>query len=79
MSNPPSDPLDEWIQQQREQPTPEISPDFADSILQKIDSPSSDYKTDFRKILLSSAAILVAGAIGFLRVEMILRLFTTSI
>lgn len=79
MNESPDDILEEWVRNRRTAESPSASPDFADSTMRKIESQQQQEGLRFREILLRAAALVMAGAVGFLRIELILQFLVASL
>ena len=71
--------LNQCITERRNHPVPEPSHDFADRVLQQVGHDSRPFAHRMRDGFLKFAAVLVAGAVGFLRIEIVLQFLVYSL
>ena len=80
MNEEDSSDIDAWIEAQQRATPPALPPDFADTILERITESKAlpETKNRFPVYLMRAAAVVAAGAVGLLRIELILHLLILS-
>ena len=69
----PEDILEQWTGKRRSEPTPVASRHFADRTMSSIAGRTQSPFRRFRNGFLKIAAVFVAGAVGFVRIEIVLQ------
>lgn len=64
------EPLEDWLETRRAEPSPELPQDFAERLTQKLSIANSLLAASPRIWVMRIAAVIVIGAFGFLRMEL---------
>lgn len=72
------DPIEDWLKTRRSEPVPELPADFSNRLTQRLTIAKSIIAASPRIWAMRVAAIIVIGAIGFVRMELFTLLLITN-
>ena len=73
-----NDPIEDWLETRRAEPVPELPTDFSNHLTQRLAITKSIIAASPRIWAMRVAAIIVIGAIGFVRMELFAFLMINS-